>query len=43
MTERRVLALDAGEFVLQSGNERPRGGEIVEVSRGRVGHAAHDT
>ena len=39
MTERRVLALDAGEFLLQGGDERPRGGEVVEVSRVRVGHA----
>jgi hypothetical protein len=39
MVERRVLALDAREFVLQGRDERPRRGEIVDLSRMFVGHA----
>jgi hypothetical protein len=39
MAERGVLALDSGEFVLERGDERPRRGEIVEVSRRLVRHA----
>jgi hypothetical protein len=39
MAERRVLALHAREFALQGRDQRPCGGEIVDVSRGLVRHA----